>query len=628
MKRKLVWVFALSIALLGSNACSDEVEGTNEGDNVRSGSGDGDGDGTFEDAGIPGADISECTPGETLGCAGGDAVLACNAEGDGTEVQSCPSEAPYCLDGECGDQVCIPSARSCVDTENFQRCNADGTGYQEPEACPDDALCENGYCTTTCQLGSKQMSSHFGCEYWTVYLDQYDEDDVLGDMPSFGTPASEVPHAVVISNPNDDDATVQFQTFHGGVIVDVPDPIVPAGQSKAFTMPRMSLDETGITQKAIFVRSTLPVTAHQFNPLNNESVFSNDASLLLPVSALGTEYYVMSWPTQGIDMDDGFGDFPIPIPGGDGDSDFDLDFEPQQAFATIIAASEGITTVHVTSTANIEEGSTMEGFDAGTTQVFELNNADVLNLQAAAGGMSDGQSDLTGTHITSDKPIAVFGGHEQAVIGYDSDRESCCADHIEQQMFPLDTWGQRYMAAFSPGRTNTKDHWRIMAGENNVTVTTNPPQPEANNVTLNAGEFVAFFSDENFEIQGTGKLMVGQMLASQQQTAEITGDPAFILSVPMESWRDEYHVLTPEDYARDFITVIRPAGVEVILDGSPVSDAAFEAIGSGEFETAAFEVNPGVHVLESAEPFAASAYGMDNAVSYGYPGGLNIPDPD
>ena len=272
----------------------------------------------------------------------------------------------------------------------------------------------------------------------------------------------------------------------------------------------------------------------------------------------------------------------------------------------------------------------MTGFDKGTTETFELNNGQILNLQARAGGFSDGLSDLTGTHITADKPIAVFGGHEQAVIGYDDDRESCCADHIEQQMIPLDSWGERYMAAFSPGRTNTKDHWRIMAGEDNVTVTTNPAQPGANNVTLNAGEFVEFFSDQNFEVQGTGKLMVGQMLSSQQQTAEITGDPAFILAIPLERFRDEYHVLTPEDYSRDFITVIRQAGEEILLDGSAVDEGAFVAIGSGEYEVAAFEVNPGVHVLasESESAFGVVAYGMDSAVSYGYPGGLNIAQPE
>lgn len=621
----------ICVALICFVGCSDEV-GSDDNDNVREHGGDNDAGaqngGTTEpeaDAALgsdvdpgPGPsepDVTDCTPGEVLECADDGALTVCNDDGDDFETQACPDSAPNCFQGECGDQICEPGVPSCLDTENSQVCNDDGTGYSPPIPCGDDSVCENGTCTTACEFGPKQASSHFGCEYWTVYLDQYDEPDVLDAGP--GQAAADVPHAIVISNPGDQDATIHFETFAAGESVDVDDPVVPAGDSRSFTMPRLELGSTGIFRNAIFVRSSVPVTAHQFNPPNNDNVYSNDASLLLPISSLGTEYYVMNWPTQVISFD-GF-------PGFFNDFDFD-DLEDQKSYVTIIASEPGITNVLVNATAQITDGDDFSGFPPGVGRNFELNYGDVLNLQASTGELSTDLSDndLTGTHVVSDKNIAVFAGHEQAVIGYDSSRDSCCADHIEQQLLPVESWGNRYVAPFSPGRTETKDQWVIVAGEDSVTVNTDPPQSGANGVTLNAGEYVKFFTADNFEVEATGKISVGQFLTSQQQTAEVIGDPAFVLAVPIERFRDDYHVMIPDGYSADYITMIRPAGVEVLLDGQAVADSEFEPVGSGEFETGYVGVDAGVHFLESEEPFGVLAHGLDHAVSYGYPGGLNV----
>jgi hypothetical protein len=370
-------------------------------------------------------------------------------------------------------------------------------------------------------------------------------------------------------------------------------------------MPRMDVDGTGITQNAVHIRSSMPVIAHQFNPLNNERVYSNDASLLLPVNALGQQYYVMNWPTQVLAC----------IP----------NFCPpsQHAYITIVATSPGDTAVLVNSTARIAPGGGINEIPPNVGRNFVLQQGDVLNLEARA-GLGSRENDLTGTFVAANQPIAVFAGHEQAVIGNNSELESCCADHLEQQLFPLESWGQYYVANFSPGRGEKVDHWRIVAGEDNVTITTNPPQPGANNVTLNRGQFVQFYSGQSFEVRGTGKILVGQFLVSAQQTSAGTGDPAFTLMVPVERFREDYYVLTPSGYSSDYLVIVRPSGVAITLDAVPVSETSFSPVGSGQYEIASVSVTAGVHVLEGSAPFGVTAYGFNRAVSYAYPGGLDL----
>lgn len=542
--------------------------------------------------------IQSCSPGTTLSCVDDTTQAICNSAGDGVVQQTCP-DGDWCLFGECGDRRCVAGTLHCQSPEIVETCNAAEDGYESAMPCPDGTLCENGSCKSICDLGGKGPS-YLGCEYWTVDLDQYTD-------PTTNPKPDEVPHAVVISNPGPASATISFLPRGAGVTVNVPDPVVPAGEARAFEMPRWDVSGSSISNRAIQILASSPVIAHQFNPFNNENVFSNDASLLLPTTGLGKEYYVLNWPTQVLPALMGF------------------DPENQHSYVTIVATSSGTTNINVTPTAQIVAGDQVPNFSPGATRSISMTFGQVMNLQASSGQLGPSGNDLSGTHILSDQPIAVFAGHEEAVIGNgETGRDSCCADHLEQQLFPVEAWGTEYMAVYSPDRGDHEDHWRIVSAEDGNVVNFNPPQDGDSSVTLNRGEVHTFFSKGSFEVKASGKLSVGQFLVSQQQTLDVTGDPAFILAVPVTQFREDYHLLTPSGYTSDFVVVIRPAGAEVQLDGTVIPDAEFSPIGSGTYEDATVSVAPGVHVLEGDAPFGIQAYGFNNAVSYGYPGGLNL----
>ncbi len=601
MFARLNWIFL--VVLVGAACGDDTKKGSGQPDNLRlnnvnpalDGGNSGLSDAGDTDGGIP--DIGECNPNVAGSCLDDTTASRCKANGSGLESVPCAA-GEFCFQGTCGDQLCQPGAQRCADEQTLEYCNATADGYENPQACPDNTICEEGDCKSLCDLGGKGPS-YIGCEYWTIDLDQYPDP---GSSPN----PEETPHAVVISNPGPSDATIVFRPRVAGVMVNAPDPVVPVGEARAFTMPRLDVSGSTISQNAIQILASSPVIAHQFSPLNDERVYSNDASLLLPVTAHGREYFVLNWPTQVLPAFMSF------------------DPEDQHSYVTIVATSRGVTNMNVTSTAQIQRSADVPNFEPGFPRGVQLQYGQVLNIQASSGMLGPNLNDLSGTHIIADQPIAVFAGHEEAVIGNSANgRESCCADHLQQQLLPVETWGNEYIATLSPDRGDHEDLWKIVSSQDGVTVTFDPPQGQAS-VQLNRGDVHSFFSKQSFTVRATGPISVGQFLTSQEQTLDVIGDPAFILTVPTNQFREDYHLLTPNGYSRDYVTITRPQGVRVVLDGAEVANQEFVSVGDGAWEIATLEVQPGVHVIEADAPVGLNAYGFDSAVSYAYPGGLNM----
>lgn len=528
-----------------------------------------------------------CQPGSVDGCWDHAAQRMCAESGTVYEAHPCAAGLA-CLAGECTEAICVPQTQHCRDEDTLEVCSDDGTEYIEQEPCPEGSVCLEGRCLSGCDLSEKHPS-YIGCKYWSLDLDNYPDP--------FGDPAA-IPHAVVISNPSDEEATVNITTM-SPITLDPHVLVVAAHDVGVFTFPRLDVDGSGITPNSFFLESSWPVVAYQFNPLNNEGVASNDASLLLPSEFLGSEYIGMAWPSS---------------PMAD-----ELGLPPQHGYLTVVATRPGLTNVTVRPTVDVEGGQHVPFLTAGETYQFALNQFEVLNLEADASNMFDTNTDLTGTPITADQPIAVFGGHEEAVVGGE-----CCAEHLEQQLFAVNTWGDHYFAVPVENRGGSVDLWRVLAAYDDTLVTTMPPQPGADSITLDRGQYLDISTSASFEIVASAPISVGQYLASSGATADGIGDPSFILAVPLNQLRSSYTVLTPTDYDENWLTIVRLRDDPVTLDGAAIRDSLFHTFGIGGYEWAWVTVDEGAHTVEAPNTFALVAYGYSNAVSYGYPGGMDL----
>lgn len=266
---------------------------------------------------------------------------------------------------------------------------------------------------------------------------------------------------------------------------------------------------------------------------------------------------------------------------------------------------------------------------AGVPTMFTLNAYDVLTLQASPGG------DLTGTKVRSTDGVTtfgVFGGHEAMGFGEMTPPNGsntigpCCADHIEEMLFPTSTWGKTFAVVRSqPRGTNEPDVLRIMAQKPNTTVTFDPA-PTGTCATLQPGQFCQVKIAQDTVVTATEPVLVSHFLESAIWSSPLgssvgEGDPSMALGVPVEQFRTDYTILVPQQYTKNFISIAAPSSGAVLVDGNPIQMTPF---GSGTYRGARHVVNPGQHKISCPNGCGVLVYGYSNAVSYMFAGGLDL----
>lgn len=613
-------------------------------------------------------DLSEAVP---VACT--DGVVECR----GTSLVRCANGVSVVID-DCARRTmtCAPSLRACTpcmpgeltcDGANVVRCDDDGQKRSITATCDGNQgiACRHGECIQLCSEASRSRSN-IGCEYWAVDLDNA--------VTSQGNAAAQQ-YAVIVSNPQpdlsarvtieEDTATVgqpanirvigtasvgprHLETFKlGPKEVDGSPPDQPNGGT-----------HTALSRGAFRIRADVPIVAYQFNPLDNVNVFSNDASLLFPTAALGGSgraYVVGSWP-QTIARSE------------DPNTNFGQDL---RTFLTIVG-TQADTKVHVKTTARIvpggpvSDGVPKDGELETTLQPFE-----VLNLETG-----DFNADFTGSVIDATGPVAVYVGSEASDAPFYSTlaSRSCCADHLEDQLTPLRAVGKSYVLGRVPNRTKAlaaagvaiqpfaePELYRIVATvDEPTTVKTSLPAPYDTFTLDNEGKNVTIVAYQDFTLTADHAVLVLDVQVSQEAAGVARGlpggDPSLTIIPPIEQWRNDYVLLTPDKYAFDFLVVAAPFGAAVYIDGLLVDEKVCEvAPGDGLGVEARGATNPpfsiyrcqlsfpvadtnatstntilpgrqndGVHRVQSDYPVGVLVYGFDAFVSYAYAGGTQL----
>lgn len=568
---------------------------------------------------------SSCAAGQWECVAGTTTARQCDGVGGFRQTVTCSG---ICTPG-IGCVGCAPNGNRCSPTapDTVQTCGADGNTWTDGATC-DASMglhCVEGRCVNPCiDLGD----SYLGCEYWPT---------ITGN----GGLASEFEFAIAFASTQPYPVTVRVDggRFNMPVVRTVQPNSVEVmrlpwvselSQNQMQCCPNLpnqgpacAVRSARVQNGAYHVVSDAPIAIYQFNPLEyhlgNRFSFTNDASLLLPQNVLGRQYLAMSYVTEGP---------PIGLP-----NDRCLTTALRGGFVSVVGThTMGTNRVRVTTTGTMwDPRNVMQMLPVGT-YTFDLARGEVLQLVAQ--GLNQ---DITGTYIDADLPVAVFSGHECAAVPIE--RPAC--DHLEEQLFPMQTWGRVYSVSPVKYFNDLEPSViRVMAQRDGVTLSFDGiAAPPSCARTLMRGQFCEFASGEGFTVTGSAPISVAQYLRGLGDSMECqcagntcpdsprcNGDPSLVLEVPRDQYRTNYRFLTPESYSQSFVNIIAPEGADLDLDGNPVVGAVSIPTGTG-WTTRIVSVRPGSHnvrAVDNTTRFGIKVWGIAPYTSYAYPGGLDL----
>lgn len=571
-------------------------------------------------------------------------IAACTADREGFERKPevvAPPDAAL-PDAPAYGYKCSPDLKKVIKVEN---------GLETVVAtCGPDQGCGGDKCVDACASAELSKGS-VGCAFWTV-----PPDDAQYGMGSC--------FAAIVTNTWD--RPVSLSAEYGGLPLDVAQSVYTAalaGDSPVYTRLTGPLPpgEVGIVflsqadvllgpdptpcpkgvvpalradpirhgtaiNRAFSIKTDAPVSAYSIFPYGGADSYFPTATLLLPVSSWSTNYIAISAGRYG-------------------------DPEASIRRTLQIIANEDDTQISMRPNQPIYAGANVDAVAQGQVHTWTLSRGQVLQINQ--------RLELTGSPISSNKPVAVFGGAECSKIPQDF----MACDLMQQQISPLVQWGTEYaLVPYSSrieGVTGKKARetvpWMFVGAVDGTVLTYEPERPPGAPYELAAGQVVYFMTDAITVVKSQDTkhpFYAAVHMSSSSYSGDVpgsgspssggwkSGDPEFVNVVPSDQFLDRYVFFADYTFPDTSLTIVRRKTANGFM---PVElDCAGEVTGfaplgsKGEYEYAWVDLTKGYdpqkfpdnrvcgtgrHEAKSAGTFSVTVWGTGLATSYGYAGG-------
>mgnify|MGYP000924511265 FL=1 len=455
--------------------------------------------------------------------------------------------------------------------------------------------------------------SNKGTDFWVGYANHEDMYSNATTINSNGGPQK-----MNLYFTAEQDAIVNLNI--PGLSYTAPPITVLANTVTTFQLPNIissqyaQLYQEGKFNKGIHITSDVPIVSYAHIYSNYVSA----ATLLLPTTTWGTEYNTFNWTQNSSQNSTSFNFF-------------------------FVIAKEDNTAIEITPSYN-----SVGGLIAGNVFTVILNKGEVYNVLGSQG------SDFTGSKVKSidcNKKIAVFSGSGRTDLAPCSGTSS---DNLFQQAIPKTAWGTKYLTSRTEG-TVRNNIYRIGVSDITTIVSVNGASLPSSTypATLQNNFYYEVEDSIPLVITADKPITVAQYIKSSngcinpEPTANFgrfNGDPEMIFISPVEQAINKAILYSSanQDIVFHFINVIIPtSGVaNFTLDGVNMA-SKFKPHTDPSFSYATLDslngniLLAGQHIIQSAQPFNAIAYGYgDNnsrnsdppRESYGYNAGTQLRD--
>ncbi|XP_014408997.2 IgGFc-binding protein [Camelus ferus] len=323
-------------------------------------------------------------------------------------------------------------------------------------------------------------------------------------------------------------------------------------------------------QHAVVVHSDHTISVQAINA----KPYTADVTLLWPVRALGTEYFVLT-PSSTLN-------------------------QKVKEFAVVAGAAGASVSIQLKGLVTFQGKS----YQAGNVLNVTLEAYQVAQVQSMA--------NLSGSKVTASSPVAVLSGHSCA-------QKNTNCNHVVEQLLPTSAWGTRYVVPPLSFQTHY-DLAYVMASQ--ATKLTYNLGGTAGSRELQAGDVAEFEIQQSRPLYLSADVGIQVLLFGTGATKDgNTYDPHLVLLPDVAAYCPAY-VVKKVPGSKGVALVVAPTDAtdELTMDGQRLgAKLTWAPVPGSEFSYAEVDlgVTDSIHVATATDSFELLIFGLDQPVSFG-----------